>query len=129
MSDEVSYLRSLKSVRERCSAVFALAEANKLEFWDLDLSKESEIVDFCAGLITRDFGTDYDSIPPHGRWRHFLSGRIEPVIDEWRSSNVDNAEIARRLVDLFVVSVLLDAGAGPNWKYTEAGSSEPVSIP
>jgi hypothetical protein len=125
-SEEVAYLRSLKSVRERCSAVFALAEKNKLEFWDLDLSKEDEVVEFCAGLIKRDFGTDYDAIPPHGRWRHFLSGRIEPLIDEWRSQNVETIEIARRLVDLFVVSVLLDAGAGPDWKYTEAGSNEAV---
>lgn len=29
-------------------------------------------------------------------------------------------EAARRLVDLFVVSVLLDAGAGTQWKYEEA---------
>ena len=125
-SDEVAYLRSLKSVRERCSAVFALAEQNKLDYWDVDLSRESEVVEFCASLISRDFGEKYDDIPPHGRWRHFLSGRIEPLIDEWRSANVETVEIARRLVDLFVVSVLLDAGAGPNWKYTEAGSNESV---
>lgn len=126
-SDEVAYLRSLKSVRERCSAVFALAEQNKLDFWDVDLSKEEEVVEFCASLIKRDFGERYDDIPPHGRWRHFLTGRVEPAIDEWRASNVETIEIARRLVDLFVVSVLLDAGAGPNWKYTEAGSAETVS--
>jgi hypothetical protein len=32
---------------------------------------------------------------------------------------VDQREVARRLVDLVVVSVLLDAGAGDAWKYSE----------
>lgn len=31
-------------------------------------------------------------------------------------------EVTRRLVDLFFVSVLLDAGAGEVWSYTEAKS-------
>jgi hypothetical protein len=31
---------------------------------------------------------------------------------------VDNQERTRRLIDLFLVSVLLDAGAGTKWRYT-----------
>lgn len=57
MADRIRYLQSLPSVRERCSQVFALAEANSLEFWLLEPSKESDIVDFCCTLIKvrRDF--------------------------------------------------------------------------
>jgi hypothetical protein len=33
-------------------------------------------------------------------------------------------ELTRQLVDLFFVSVLLDAGAGDSWKYTEPGTNE-----
>lgn len=36
--------------------------------------------------------------------------------------DVSVVEVARRLVDLVVVSVLLDAGAGDAWKYTEEGT-------
>lgn len=36
-------------------------------------------------------------------------------------------EKARRLVDLTVVSVLLDAGAGNVWKYTEVSSGKVFS--
>lgn len=32
-------------------------------------------------------------------------------------STVDNSERTRRLLDLFLVSVLLDAGAGTKWQY------------
>lgn len=64
-----------------------------------------------------------------GRWRHFLANgkdRIQPLIDEWRQTTAP-IEIARRLIDLFVVSVLLDAGAGPAWKYREDGDEDGVS--
>ncbi len=65
-------------------------------------------------------------IPPHGRWRHLDAGhsRVEPMIASWRSSSEppDNVEICKRLIDLFLVSVLLDAGAGNLWSYTEPGT-------
>lgn len=64
-----------------------------------------------------------------GRWRHFLANgndRIQPLLDEWRQTTAP-IEIARRLIDLFVVSVLLDAGAGPDWKYREHGDNMGVS--
>ncbi|PLW29000.1 hypothetical protein PCASD_18641 [Puccinia coronata f. sp. avenae] len=82
-----------------------------------------ERFDFCSYLISRDYAADYQSIPPHGRWRHFLANerdRIKPLIEEWKSdSSIDSVEIGRRMVDLFVVAVLMDAGAGDEWKFTE----------
>jgi hypothetical protein len=46
---------------------------------------------------------------------------VEPLIAQWKASDnpPDTKEIARRLIDLFVVSVLLDAGAGSKWSYQE----------
>jgi hypothetical protein len=71
----------------------------------------------------RDFGPDkFSEIPPHGRWQHFEAGnvpRITNLIAEWEASGSDQYEIARRLVDLFFVSVLLDAGAGEQWRYRD----------
>jgi hypothetical protein len=66
----------------------------------------------------------------HSRWRHFCTApisnptdtsgkqRIDVLISEWKTSGVDLKEIVKRLLDLFVVSVLLDAGAGDGWKFT-----------
>jgi hypothetical protein len=66
-------------------------------------------------------------IPPHGRWRHLDAGRdrVEPLIKSWKASSnpPDDLEITRRLLDLFLVSVLLDAGAGADWTYNETPSS------
>lgn len=63
-------------------------------------------------------------IPPHGRWRHLDAGvdRINPMIAQW--TDVDDKEKAKRTIDLFVVSVLLDAGAGNAWKYSEEASGQ-----
>lgn len=42
------------------------------------------------------------------------------MIDEWKSTGTEDVEITRRLIDLFFVSVLLDAGAGDYWRFVEA---------
>ena len=39
-------------------------------------------------------------------------------------STVDNQERTRRLIDLFLVSVLLDAGAGTKWQYKSKESGK-----
>ena len=46
----------------------------------------------------------------------------------WEAENppVDALEKARRKIDLVIVSVLLDAGAGPAWKFEEPGTSGKV---
>jgi hypothetical protein len=76
----------------------------------------------------RDFGPDkYDTIPPHGRWQHFDVGnvpRVQNLIDSWKTDGTDDLEVTRRLIDLFSVSVLLDAGAGDHWRYIEPGTNQ-----
>lgn len=64
-----------------------------------------------------------EQIPPHGRWRHLDAGapRVQDLLQSWSTASppVDTTEQARRAIDLFIVSVLLDAGAGNVWKYEE----------
>jgi len=79
-------------------------------------------------LPKRDFGPDnFDSIPPHGRWQHFNVGgvpRVDDLNKQWKHNGCNEKEQARRLIDLFMVSVLLDAGAGDKWKFEEPGSGD-----
>lgn len=86
----------------------------------------------------RDFGPDrYSQIPPHGRWQHHEVGgvpRVSHLLNAWKGQGCDETELARRLIDLFFVSVLLDAGAGDTWKFKEPGTggvynrSEGISV-
>jgi hypothetical protein len=76
----------------------------------------------------RDFGPDkFHTIPPHGRWQHFEVGNVPRIADltsQWKAQKCDDTEITRRLIDLFFVSVLLDAGAGDHWRYVEPGTEQ-----
>jgi GTP cyclohydrolase II len=56
-------------------------------------------------------------IPFHSRWRHFEAGGVH------RKADLD----VRAMIDLAVVSVLLDAGAGPDWQYLESASGQRFS--
>lgn len=48
---------------------------------------------------------------------------MDQLLAAWPSS-VDNQERTRRLIDLFLVSVLLDAGAGTRWSYRSKESGK-----
>jgi hypothetical protein len=133
--DPAGYLRSIYAVRERTKLVLEKAKKNQLKHFTVDMSKFHETATYVVSIIKvctqvprppslliprqRDYAPDYASIPPHGRWQHFDVGgrpRIDQLMASWPMT-VDNQERTRRLIDLFLVSVLLDAGAGTKWQY------------
>ncbi|RKO84911.1 hypothetical protein BDK51DRAFT_15689 [Blyttiomyces helicus] len=126
------HLRTLAAVRATCSEL--LAHPDALTSFDVHPAKIPDVVDTVLALITRDYPTP-SAVPPHSRWRHFEVSppgaadprpvpRLTPLIAAWREAGADDIEVVRRLVDLFVVSVLVDAGAGDAWTYRADG--EPV---
>ncbi|KAJ5664665.1 hypothetical protein N7462_011478 [Penicillium macrosclerotiorum] len=135
---DIEYLKSLQAVRERAHLVLQVAERGDLSHFTYNPSRMPEVADFVVSIITRDFGPDrFDKIPPHGRWQHFEIGglpRVDDLIQQWKLAGVDKSEITRRLIDLFFVSVLLDAGAGDVWNFTEPetggvyGRSEGIAV-
>jgi len=63
------------------------------------------------------------TIAAHCRRNHFGTpsfDRIQTLLEDPRFPK-DPLERAATLIDLYIVSVLLDAGAGPDWVYTEKG--------
>lgn len=130
MADQVKYLLSLQAIRDRASRVADVAKAGQLNHFDVREDRLDDVADLVISVIKRDYGPDkYDTIPPHGRWQHFEVGnvaRVQPMLDEWRQAGCDDREVTRRLIDLFFVSVLLDAGAGDHWRYREPGPDGPL---
>ncbi|KAF2455623.1 hypothetical protein BDY21DRAFT_416164 [Lineolata rhizophorae] len=117
--DPAGYLRSIYAVRERSKLVLEKAKKNQLKHFTVDMTKFADTAGYVVSIIKRDYAPDYSSIPPHGRWQHFDVGgrpRIDQLMASW-PSGIDAQERARRLIDLFLVSVLLDAGAGTKWQY------------
>ena len=118
-----AWLCTAAAVRERCGAMLALAEADALPHFTLELSRLPAVADTVAATIRAAYPSLV--IPHHARWRHFATGGV----DRWGALQrglgpVDAAELARTRIDLCVVSVLLDAGAGPDWRFREPDTGQ-----
>lgn len=114
----LDYLRSPRAIRERCQQVFDRACDRQLEHFACDLNRLDEVADYVIQVM----GETYSDlkIPFHSRWRHFEMGdsdRMETFHQVLQS--YDAVEQTRIKIDLAVVSVLLDAGAGNEWRYVE----------
>jgi hypothetical protein len=109
-------LLSASAVRERAREMLELGLGDKLPHFRADLDRLAPLSTYVANVI-RDNYPDLN-IPLHARWRHFVvAGR-----DLWAESVPwpNAAARARAEFDLAIVSVLLDAGAGPDWRYSDA---------
>jgi hypothetical protein len=116
--DAVAYLRAPEAVRERATAVLARGLADGLAHFRIDLARLDAAADLVA-TVTRERHPDL-RVPLHSRWRHFGPGRLAELAGALAGRDAD--ERARVEIDLAVTSVLLDAGAGPAWRYVEPGA-------
>jgi hypothetical protein len=105
-------LRSTAAIRERARFLLDRAREGDSTWFVVD---DTALTGAAADVadLTRIRFPDLD-IPFHSRWRHFEAGGINRV------TGLD----VHAMIDLTVVSVLLDAGAGPRWRYREASSGQ-----
>ena len=113
-ADAVRGLLSAAAVRERAHEMLGLALEGEIEGWQVDLDRLDAAAELTAE-VTREHYPDL-VIPLHARARHFVAG--PPAIPAGEGP----AERARAMFDLVIVSVLLDAGAGPDWRYCDKAS-------
>jgi hypothetical protein len=121
--EAVAWLRTPQAVRLRCGEVLAAAEQNALAHFALDRDRLDGAADYVVETIRASYPRL--DIPYHSRWRHFAAGGH----DRWaqlagRLAGRPRDEIVRLRIDLAVISVLLDAGAGERWRYSEPGMGE-----
>jgi hypothetical protein len=124
------YLLSAAAVRERCAIVLAAAERGETRHFRLDTGRLDDAVGRVIAVTRRRF-PDLQ-VPLHSRWRHFDVDGVDRAA--LIAPGADPAERARARLDLAIVSVLLDAGAGRGWNYREAetglllGRSEGLAV-
>jgi hypothetical protein len=112
-------LLSAAAVRRSAQRMLALALDEGLPDWRVDLDRLPATVD-CVARVVRERYPRLDP-PVHSRWRHFVfDGR-----DLWQEIVAQHrwpspAAAGRAAVDLVVMSVLLDAGAGPGWRFRDS---------
>ena len=120
---DVAALRDPATIRERCASILAAADAGRTRHFAVDRTALPGCAALVADVTRRRYPTL--AIPYHSRWRHFEAGGID------RGAELDRAlfgrgrvEAALARIDLAIVSVLLDAGAGARWSYREAETGE-----
>lgn len=118
LASAVAELRSTHTIRKRATALLARARRNESTFFAVN---DGALVT-AATLVAELTQARYPDlkIPYHSRWRHFEAGGVD------RGGQLDaalagasTADKARARIDLALVSVLLDAGAGADWRYKE----------
>lgn len=112
-------LLSAGAVRERAHEMLAIALDGGLGDWTVDPGRLPATADIVAAVIRDQYPTL--QVPFHARWRHFVVGGR----DLWaemvaRADWPDARAKARAAFDLAITSVLLDAGAGPDWRFLDA---------
>ncbi|WP_460353116.1 URC4/urg3 family protein [Mycobacterium sp. ZZG] len=112
-------LRSTDAVRTRSAQLLARARSGDSRWFTVDdVALDGAAAEVAA--VTRARFPDL-RVPLHSRWRHFEAGGVDRRAELLVLLGDEGAdERARAMIDLTVVSVLLDAGAGPRWSYTES---------
>jgi hypothetical protein len=121
--EAVQYLRTTQAIRERCGNILARGLEGRLSHFAVDLDRLPAVIDRVAELTKRRFPSL--EVPPHSRWGHFRAGNVDRVAELRRALGAVSTEArGRAQLDLVVTSVLLDAGAGADWRYEEDATEE-----
>lgn len=112
-------LLSARAVRERAQQMLEIGLTGGLAEWTVDLSRLPAVAALTAEVTRRQYPTL--EIPFHARWRHFVVGGQ----DLWApiAPAGQGGKRGRAAFDLAITSVLLDAGAGADWRYIDAGTA------
>lgn len=110
-------LRTTGAVRERSGQLLRRARADDSAWFTV----HDDALEPAAGVVAEVTRSRYPDlrIPFHSRWRHFEAGGMT------RTSRLEGDP--RAMIDLAVVSVLLDAGAGADWTFAETATGRRFS--
>lgn len=121
---DLKYWLSTQAIRDGAEAIYEECKNGQTHF----ILHEDKMEDLAA-RVAEVCRKNYPSleIPYHSRWRHF------DVLNESRSQQFkeklkekESKDRIRSEIDLLIVSVVLDAGAGSDWKYTDPSTGQKV---
>jgi Protein of unknown function (DUF1688) len=114
----LSELRDPRTIRARCERILEIGLRGELQHFSIDLSKLKAAARFTAEVTRERFPTL--EVPEHGRMTHFDASGIRRSAQLMAAiAHHPKDEQARLLIDVVLTSVLLDAGAGTAWHYSE----------
>lgn len=115
----LSILRDPRTIRKQSHRILDLAKQDQLEHFAIDPEHMTTTASFIIDVITSQY-PELD-VPYHSRWRHFEAGGVDRIKKMLPGSPSDYGKI---LYELVIISVFLDAGAGPLWRYKEEATGK-----
>ena len=118
MNSVLNNLNSLETIRTRAHRILTLAKEDKLEYFAFHEEQMVPTASYILDVISKNYPKL--DIPYHSRWRHFEANGIDrskKMMSEL--SHLDSKARGVILYELVIISVFLDAGAGPKWRYWE----------
>ncbi len=125
MNDEINHLFSPKTIREQAFKIFHRVKQGE-GYFNYHEDRWPDITSHVIQTIKENYPSL--DIPFHARYVHFKAGGHDRLATKSHFfQTLDEREKARTLVELVITSVLLDAGAGAQWKYVEKETNESYS--
>jgi len=110
-----------EAVRNRCGEILSAGLDGELNWFNVEPARLKD----AAARVVAEIRNNYPAldVPFHSRWRHFEFDGVDLWAKRAARAGLGGADLAAAAGDLAIVSVLLDAGAGPDWVYrdTETG--------
>lgn len=123
VAEGVRRLRQAATVRERCANLTQAVREGRSEHFRLDESRLDEVAQRIAALTRARFPDG--RVPLHSRWRHFEAGGVSRLAEvDAKLAGHSQVARARAHIELVLISVLLDAGAGAQWQYVETETGQ-----
>src|SRR4029077_6911751 len=117
-------LLNAQAVRDRAHRMLALGLDDTLPNFRVDLPRLDTATDLVLSVMKKNYPTL--DVPFHSRWRHFVTQGFDRHAD-FAEGFKDPSARARADFDLAIISVLLDAGAGPQWRYWDTATTDHYS--
>ncbi len=116
-------LLTASAVRARANQMLEAGLNGKLGNFDIELDRLDDAADLVVAITRKNYPSL--AVPFHSRWRHFVRHGIDHGA-KIAQDLADPRARARAAFDLAIVSVLLDAGAGAQWRYRDPSTGDDI---
>ncbi|KGP63980.1 uracil phosphoribosyltransferase [Legionella norrlandica] len=112
-------LRDPRTIRVQSQRILNFAKQDQLKHFSFNPKNMEATASYIIEVITHRY-PDLN-IPYHSRWRHFEVDSIDRISNLRKQLGPTSPTAwGKILYELVIISVLLDAGAGPLWHYTDS---------
>ena len=119
---DIEYIFSPLTIRKKAHEIFNLALSGKTNYI-VHPEKLDEVAKFVTAVTLENYPNL--NIPFHSRWNHFNVGNFDRLTElKLALTRFTTNQRTKSKIDLVVLSVLLDAGAGIRWRYLEKNTGK-----